>query len=571
MIQPAAVLRTPTPSTRIAAPQIAATGLFSLDAVTGVSTDGATDGAAGAVDLPAIDTTASQRQPLAATGSVLPVTDAPVFAWTPIAAPAPLPSAQPPAIAAERTTPAPPTAMADDAKAIPGASAGVATVALNTSALTPLPAPATRPASTPITPASKRASQPRDAVAPQAASSDESPAIDERAADATKRDSDRQEPTTVVAMPIAAMPVTLPIMVIPAPPTVPAAISRETPAPSVDTVLPLSAPTAPIVAAPRISEPDLSPARTPTPIPAPPSALAATPPVAASAPPPAAPPVAAVAAGAAGLQVAAEVMGAMPAMTRRDTDSAAPIQPLAMTPEPTVAAAAGPVAPTAGPAPVDTPSRWTPLTGAVPLAIIPSQPQPAPQPGIVAPAAQIFGAAIAAARRQDDPARRTDAPIDAAVVAGAAPAPSVTPATAAQQAPLDMRQERWPHAMIDRIASLRDAANQTDTRIRLIPDALGTIDISVKTDGDAVHVRFAAEQAATRTMLQDAQPRLADLAESRGLKLTQSSVDARTDAGTGPSTGQQHRGAAPHQAQTPKAPPRGPRAADTDSTDTRLA
>nr|WP_244655521.1 flagellar hook-length control protein FliK [Sphingomonas sp. CFBP 13603] len=68
---------------------------------------------------------------------------------------------------------------------------------------------------------------------------------------------------------------------------------------------------------------------------------------------------------------------------------------------------------------------------------------------------------------------------------------------------------------------LRDAANATDTRIRLIPDALGAIDVSMRKDGDTVHVHFNAEQAATRTLLADAQPRLAELAEARGLKLGQ--------------------------------------------------
>ena len=107
-----------------------------------------------------------------------------------------------------------------------------------------------------------------------------------------------------------------------------------------------------------------------------------------------------------------------------------------------------------------------------------------------------------------------------------------------------MRQDRWPHAMIERIEMLRDAADAVDTRIRLVPDALGAIDVSVKTEGDTVRVHFNAEQAATRTLLADAQPRLAELAEARGLKLSQGSF--------GDSGAQQQR--APTTPQTPNRP-----------------
>ena len=96
----------------------------------------------------------------------------------------------------------------------------------------------------------------------------------------------------------------------------------------------------------------------------------------------------------------------------------------------------------------------------------------------------------------------------------------------ARQAPLDMGQSHWPQKMIEHIEALRDAADAADTRIRLVPDALGTIDVAVRRDGGAVHVHFAAEQAATRTLLSDAQPRLAELAADRGWKLGDGSVDA---------------------------------------------
>ncbi len=85
--------------------------------------------------------------------------------------------------------------------------------------------------------------------------------------------------------------------------------------------------------------------------------------------------------------------------------------------------------------------------------------------------------------------------------------------------------------MIDRIELLRDDVNARDTRIRLMPDALGNIDLSVRKDGDAVHVHFTAENQATRTLLTEAQPRLAELAEARGVKLGGATVDAGTGGG----------------------------------------
>jgi Meckel syndrome type 1 protein len=85
--------------------------------------------------------------------------------------------------------------------------------------------------------------------------------------------------------------------------------------------------------------------------------------------------------------------------------------------------------------------------------------------------------------------------------------------------------------MIARIETLRDAADAADTRIRLIPDALGAIDVALKRDGDTIHVQFTAEQAQTRALLQEAQPRLAEAAERSGLKLGQTSVEAAPASG----------------------------------------
>jgi len=190
--------------------------------------------------------------------------------------------------------------------------------------------------------------------------------------------------------------------------------------------------------------------------------------------------------------------------------------------------AAIPPVKTAVQTPMDTPAtdapRWaTPDTAPVTLAV--AQPDVVqPQPGTVASAAMVFGAAIQAATKKRDESDTPAAPSDTPLTPVGATATHEIKVADAQQAPLDMRQDRWPHAMIERIEMLRDAADAADTRIRLVPDALGAIDVSVKTDGDTVRVHFNAEQAATRTLLADAQPRLAELAEARGLKLSQGSL-----------------------------------------------
>lgn len=209
--------------------------------------------------------------------------------------------------------------------------------------------------------------------------------------------------------------------------------------------------------------------------------------------------------------------------------------------------------------------RWTSTGATTPVALAVAQPATVqPQPGTVASAAQVFGAAIQAATKTSD-AEKAGLPDTVSLSAMVAPAQHI-PAPPAQQAPLDMREDRWPDAMIERIDTLRDAANATDTRIRLIPDALGAIDVTVKTTGDTVHVHFNAEQAATRTLLADAQPQLTELAEARGLKLRQG---APGDAGAGSNASQQR---APTTPQTPNRTTAPSRAMIADITeDTRIA
>lgn len=207
--------------------------------------------------------------------------------------------------------------------------------------------------------------------------------------------------------------------------------------------------------------------------------------------------------------------------------------------------------------------RWTATEATTPVALTLAQPVAVqPQPGTVASASQVFGAAIQAAKARDE--RDAADPTAPSIAAGAPVSPLTIKTAEAQQTPLDMRQERWPHAMIERIEILRDAADATDTRIRLVPDALGAIDVSMRKDGDTVHVHFNADQAATRTLLQDAQPRLVELAEARGLKLGQGML-----GDSAASSSQQRTPTAPH---TPNRPTTAPAAVIDDAhEDTRIA
>jgi len=47
----------------------------------------------------------------------------------------------------------------------------------------------------------------------------------------------------------------------------------------------------------------------------------------------------------------------------------------------------------------------------------------------------------------------------------------------------------------------------------------------VTQEGDEVQVRFTAESAAARQMIAEAAPRLAEMAEARGIRMGQASVD----------------------------------------------
>lgn len=213
------------------------------------------------------------------------------------------------------------------------------------------------------------------------------------------------------------------------------------------------------------------------------------------------------------------------------------------------------------------------------FAIAPATTVPANPPSVaVQPARQAFAAALAAlsarapARDDDD----TNDPHQPIAGLGMPSSDTLIQAAVQQvadssQSALDPRHDRGLNGMIDHIEMLRDDANANDTRIRLTPDALGTVDVAVRRDGAALHVRFSSPNEATRAVLNDAQPRLAALAEARGVRIAGSSIDSGSQGNWGGNAqpqSQRHTAAV-----SPAGAPRSA-AADTDTdtmTDQRLA
>jgi flagellar hook-length control protein FliK len=125
-----------------------------------------------------------------------------------------------------------------------------------------------------------------------------------------------------------------------------------------------------------------------------------------------------------------------------------------------------------------------------------------------------------------------------------------------QQNMLDTRRQEWVGKMVEHIEALRDAAPVRETRLSLAPEALGKVDVSIRHDGDRLHVHFTTETSAARQLIADAQPRLSELAEARGLKLGQTSFESGT---TGQGANRDSRNNPASQ------PPLAPRRAHSDS------
>jgi flagellar hook-length control protein FliK len=242
-----------------------------------------------------------------------------------------------------------------------------------------------------------------------------------------------------------------------------------------------------------------------------------------------------------GLAAVLPITRAVPATTRAPIEAPVAVGAAPVAAAPTIAVAAPSAiasspAPQRGVAPDDV-RPVAPLAPPAAIALAVPRQVDLPVTGTTAPAALVFAAAMRAAVRDERGVDRTAPDLSVPAMAGTplAPLQQVVAATVDTRsgAPLDMRSENWPGAMIAQIERLRDAADAVDTSIRVVPDALGSIDVSVRREGDTVHVQFAAEQAATRQLLHDAQPKLAELAEARGLRLGGSGVDTPAGSGSG--------------------------------------
>ena len=203
---------------------------------------------------------------------------------------------------------------------------------------------------------------------------------------------------------------------------------------------------------------------------------------------------------------------------------ASPPAGLSTNPVPSTPARPAPVSATpASPAPVAA-AVTDPVAQAITVSTLPQ------------PAGRVFATALAVAGSWRDRAPR-DPQIDANALSGVTTPIDlreraiVHATTDSAHAALDLTQDSGLQRMIDRIELLRDDMDSRDTRVRLMPDALGSIDVAVRQEGDRVHVRFTADQDATRALIVDAQPRLTELAAARGIRIGDTSVAADTAGG----------------------------------------
>ncbi len=190
---------------------------------------------------------------------------------------------------------------------------------------------------------------------------------------------------------------------------------------------------------------------------------------------------------------------------------------------------------------------------------------PAPPPVPLAQAAPLVLADVAQDESDTPEPRETDPLGGWTPLATAEVAPRAVAAPAAGDgARLDMRDDRWMQGMIDHIETLQgEAGTSGETRIRLSPDALGAVEIVLTHGDEGMQVRFASDTPDAGRMIADAQPRLAELAAERGLKLGGMQVDV----------GARHGGASHDPAPAPRRPrePIAGEPADPIHQDTRIA
>lgn len=139
-----------------------------------------------------------------------------------------------------------------------------------------------------------------------------------------------------------------------------------------------------------------------------------------------------------------------------------------------------------------------------------------------------------AARAGGDP--QADLSTLAAPTTGTQTAAAVAATGEAQDAALDTRHQQWTAKMIDKIETLQGGPVR-ETRLSLMPEGLGKVDIAIRQDDSgSLHVQFNTDTQAARQLIADAQPKLAEIAQERGIRLGSTSVESNA-TGTGAGTG----------------------------------
>lgn len=128
----------------------------------------------------------------------------------------------------------------------------------------------------------------------------------------------------------------------------------------------------------------------------------------------------------------------------------------------------------------------------------------------------------------DEPGASIDATDSIASTPSIAAAPLVAPLhrdfVATNRPAIDTSRAEWMQAMIERIAEMPQVDGKREAQITLRPDALGAVEVRIEQRQDRLHVTMNADSPQARQLLTESAPRLQELAEARGLRLSQAGV-----------------------------------------------
>jgi len=97
-----------------------------------------------------------------------------------------------------------------------------------------------------------------------------------------------------------------------------------------------------------------------------------------------------------------------------------------------------------------------------------------------------------------------------------------------------MRHQEWTAKMIDKIETLQGGGAARETRLSLMPEGLGKVDVSIRQDdAGSLHVAFNTDTQAARQLIADAQPKLAEIAQERGIRIGSTSVESNPTGSNG--------------------------------------